>query len=75
MPNVSEEISQMSADLLLKALGAFGQLGISSAKLAFEIGKDQRDALIKIAEENEMQASILNDFSGNPRVAVLRKAK
>ena len=43
--------------------------------IAFEIGKDQADALIKIAEENEMQASILNDFSGNPRVAVMRKAK
>ncbi len=43
--------------------------------IAFEIGKDQAEALRQIAEENLMQASILKDFSGNPRVAVLRKMK
>ncbi len=43
--------------------------------IAFEIGKDQEEALRQIAEENLMQASILKDFSGHPRVAVLRKAK
>lgn len=40
--------------------------------IAFEIGKDQADALRKIAEENLMRISILKDFSGNPRVAILK---
>lgn len=40
--------------------------------IAFEIGKSQSDALIKIANENGMRAEILKDLSSNPRVAVLR---
>jgi len=43
--------------------------------LAFEIGKDQANALLNIAAENSMSAEILNDLSGNPRVAVLRSLK
>ena len=43
--------------------------------IAFEIGKDQAEALRKIAEENGMTAEIINDFSAHPRVAVLRNIK
>lgn len=43
--------------------------------IAFEIGKDQADALRKIAEENLMTAEIINDFSHHPRVAILRNTK
>ncbi len=43
--------------------------------IAFEIGKDQAEALKKIASENLLEAEIISDFSKNPRVAVLRKAK
>ena len=46
-----------------------------SGFIAFEIGKDQAEALVSIAEENQMQAVILKDLSNNPRVAVLRKTK
>jgi release factor glutamine methyltransferase len=41
--------------------------------IAFEIGYDQRDALILIAEKNLMNIEILKDLGGNDRVAVLRK--
>lgn len=43
--------------------------------IAFEIGKDQAESLIEIAEENGMTAEIINDFSAHPRVAVLRNIK
>ena len=43
-----------------------------SGFIAFEIGNSQAEALRKIAEENEMSAEILTDFSGNARVAVLK---
>ena len=43
--------------------------------IAFEIGKDQGDALAEIAEENQMQATILKDFSSHPRVAILKNTK
>lgn len=39
--------------------------------IAFEIGYDQGEAIIKIAEENGLVARIIKDWSGNDRVAVL----
>lgn len=45
----------------------------TSGFIAFEIGKDQAQALEKIAEDNAMNTEIINDFSGLARVAVLRK--
>lgn len=41
--------------------------------IAYEIGYDQGDALRKIADELSMTAEILKDYSGNDRVAVLKK--
>ena len=41
--------------------------------LAYEIGYDQADILIRIAEKYSMTAEIIKDFSHNPRVAVLRR--
>lgn len=41
--------------------------------IAFEIGYDQADALRAIATQNGMNAEILKDYSGNDRVAVLKK--
>ena len=41
--------------------------------MAFEIGYDQADALKAIAGEHEMSAEIIKDYSGNDRVAVLKK--
>lgn len=46
-----------------------------SGFIAFEIGRDQAKSLRAIAEENLMEINIINDLSGNPRVAVLRKTK
>ena len=43
--------------------------------IAFEIGKDQADALKNVAKENGMTASIITDLSSNPRVAVLKRLK
>ena len=43
--------------------------------IAYEIGYDQADLLRQIAEENRMSCEIVKDFSGNDRVAVLRKTK
>lgn len=40
--------------------------------IAYEIGYDQADALIKIAEENGMKCRIIKDLSDNDRVAELR---
>ena len=41
--------------------------------LAYEIGYDQSDALSRIADKYSMSIEIIKDFSGNPRVAVLRR--
>lgn len=43
--------------------------------LAFEIGKDQAEALNDIADESCMDCLILKDFSDLPRVAVFRNKK
>lgn len=43
--------------------------------IAFEIGKDQKEALQQIAEENLMQISFLKDLSSHVRVAILKKEK
>ena len=40
--------------------------------IAYEIGYDQAELLLKIAEDCSMSCEILKDFSGNDRVAVLR---
>ena len=40
---------------------------------AFEIGYDQAQALVNLAEEYSMKCEIINDYSGNPRVAILKK--
>ena len=42
--------------------------------IAFEIGYDQADALLNIAKENLLSCEIIKDYSGNDRVAVLKKA-
>lgn len=41
--------------------------------IAFEIGYDQGEALKEIALNEKMNAEILKDYSGNDRVAVLKK--
>ena len=40
--------------------------------IAYEIGYDQAEALIAIAADCGMSCEIINDLSGNPRVAVLK---
>ncbi len=39
----------------------------------FEIGYDQGDALVKIASENGFNCQIIKDYSGNDRVALIKK--
>ena len=41
--------------------------------IAYEIGYDQADRLRKIAADNAMTCEILTDYSGNDRVAVLKR--
>ena len=41
--------------------------------IAYEIGYDQADLLVRIAAESFMTCEILKDLSGNDRVAVLRR--
>lgn len=41
--------------------------------MAFEIGFDQADSLREIAANNGLRCQILKDYSGNDRVAVLKK--
>ena len=43
--------------------------------IAYEIGKDQAAALKEIAETSSMSIEIIKDYSGNDRVAVLRRKK
>ena len=42
--------------------------------LAFEIGYDQGELLTNLGEENAMSVEIIKDYSGNDRVAILKKA-
>ena len=42
--------------------------------IAYEIGFDQAEILNSIAKQNAMSCEIIKDFSGNDRVAVLKKA-
>ena len=41
--------------------------------IAYEIGYDQGKALSDIAEAEGMSCSIIKDYSGNDRVAVLKR--
>lgn len=41
--------------------------------IAYEIGYDQADALLCIAEQEGMTCQIIKDYSGNDRVAVLKR--
>lgn len=41
--------------------------------IAFEIGYDQAESLRTLAKENGLTSEIIKDYSGNDRVAVLRK--
>ena len=41
--------------------------------IAFEIGAYQADALIRLADEYSLGCEILRDYSGNDRVAVIRR--
>ena len=53
-------------------------LGLSLLKdggfLAFEIGYDQGDLLRTLAEDNGATATIIKDYGGNERVAIIKKA-
>ncbi len=44
-----------------------------SGFIAFEIGYDQRPALLQIAKEHGLACEFFSDFSGNDRVAVLKR--
>lgn len=55
MSNVSEEMSQLSFDLLLKALSALGQLSIDGARLAHEIGRDGASTLVGLINHLQNQ--------------------
>ena len=44
-----------------------------SGFIAYEIGYDQADSLKKIAELNGCTCEIIKDYSGNDRVAVLKR--
>lgn len=41
--------------------------------IAFEIGYDQAESLISLAHKNGLECEIVKDYSGNDRVAILRK--
>ena len=41
--------------------------------IAYEIGYDQSELLLNIADSCDMAAEIIRDLSGNPRVAVLKR--
>ena len=41
--------------------------------IAYEIGYDQADSLRNIAELNGCSCEIIKDYSGNDRVAVLKR--
>ena len=41
--------------------------------IAFEIGYDQAESLTNLAKDNGLSCQIIKDYSGNDRVAVLRK--
>ncbi len=40
---------------------------------AFEIGYDQKESIAALAQECGMQCEVAHDYSGNPRVAVLKR--
>ena len=41
--------------------------------IAFEIGYDQAESITELAKKNNLDCKILKDYSGNDRVAILRK--
>jgi release factor glutamine methyltransferase len=46
---------------------------IEDGFIAYEIGYDQAELIRAVAKENGMSCQIINDYSDNPRVAVLKK--
>ena len=43
--------------------------------IAYEIGYDQAELIRSVADENQMTCRVINDLSGNPRVAIFRNPK
>lgn len=74
MANVSEDLSQMSAEWMLKALEAFGQLGISTVKLAHDIGKDGASTLVGLLNYMENQPGAEYDLRTRRAISKLRTA-
>ena len=68
MANLSEQISELSAELLLKAIGELSQLGYQTARIVGDVGKDAgiitRSLLIKL----------INNLKKDDYDAVTRKA-
>ena len=41
--------------------------------IAFEIGYDQGESLVRLAKKNGLSAEVIKDYSGNDRVVIIRK--
>jgi release factor glutamine methyltransferase len=61
------------ADLYRAITKGYKHLLSEGGFIAYEIGYDQSKIITEIAKENGMSAEIINDLSGNPRVAVLKR--
>ena len=74
MASVSEDLTQMSAEWMLKALEAFGQLGISTVKLTHDLGKDGASTLVGLLNYLENQPGAEYDMRTRRAISKLRSA-
>lgn len=74
MANVSEDLSQMSAEWMLKALEALSQLGYSTVKLVSDIGRDGASTLVGLLNYLENRPGAEYDFRTRRAISKLRSA-
>ena len=73
MANVSEDISQMSLEWLLKALSAFGQLGIDTVRMMGDVGKEGASTLVGLL--NYLEKTYGKDYNLKTRMALHKLAE
>ena len=72
-PSIALDGGEDGLDFYRTMLTYLPSLLTPDGSILFEIGYDQKAAIIALAEEVDLSCEVKRDFGGNPRVAILRK--
>lgn len=74
-PRIALDGGEDGMDFYLLILDRYRDALSEDGFFAFEIGYDQGDCITRAAEERNMSCEVIRDYSGNARVALIRKRK